>query len=93
MRIKGMTTCDVCGRDFPLLIEDHYVARDPEVTGITKVIGAPEPNLYDVTSCPFCGCQKVLQKHKREWKPDCPCDYGICDECCGPDEDEEDTDE
>ena len=84
-KVKGMTTCKICGRDFPLLSEDHYVAVDADKTGIAEVVSHTEPQLFDAIDCPHCGCQNVLQERKRV----CPCEYGICDEC----EEEEDEDE
>ena len=83
--IKGMKTCSVCRRDFPLLIEEHYVARGNEPGGISKALSGDETPLYDAIDCPYCGCQNTLQPRKRIYTfEDCPCDYGICDECdCG----------
>lgn len=83
--VRGMRTCGVCGRGFPLIAEDHYVAKDPTPTGIAALAGnAVYP--YDAIDCPHCGCQNVLQRRKPFA---CPCDYGICDEC---EEHEEDDD-
>ena len=82
---KGMHECAVCHREFALIAEDHYVAKDPQLTGIAALaINTVCP--YDAIDCPHCGCQNVLQKRKPYA---CPCDYGICDECCTGDEDEE----
>lgn len=81
-KVKGMTTCKVCGRDFPLIEEEHYVARGNEPGGISKALSGEETSLYDVIDCPHCGCQNTLQPRKRIYTfDDCPCDYGICDEC------------
>lgn len=79
--MKGMTTCKVCGRDFPLLAEEHYVARDPKRGGgqIGVVsIDKGEPEMFDAFDCPHCGSQNVMHTRKQEV---CPCDYGICSEC------------
>ena len=63
--MKGMTTCKVCGRDFPLIIEDHYVARGVEKRGVIAAISMQEEALqYDVFDCPHCGCQNVMQERK-----------------------------
>ena len=87
-KIKGMATCKVCGRDFPLLVEEHYVAQDPMATGVVAALASTDKAyMYDAIDCPFCGCQNVLQQRKPEY---CPCDYGICDECEGEEEEEED---
>lgn len=86
--MKGMITCGVCGRDLPLIIEEHYIARDTEKTGVVPALtGKQESGLYDAIDCPHCGCQIILQSRKRE---ECPCDYGICDECGVEEEDQED---
>lgn len=62
---KGMMTCKVCGRDFALIAEEHYVARDPEETGLAAVLGRnPEAKWYDAFDCPHCGCQNVVQERK-----------------------------
>lgn len=66
---KGMTTCDVCGRDFALMAEDHYISRAEEKTGIAAFAGGDEPHLHDAVDCPHCGCQKVLQKRERMYIP------------------------
>ena len=77
--VKGMTTCKVCGRDFPLLAEEHYVVRDVEKKGVIPAInGQTEAEMYDAFDCPHCGCQNVMQGRKQGV---CPCDFGICDEC------------
>lgn len=65
--VKGMTTCKVCGRDFPLIREEHYTARDPEKTGVIPTItGSDEAQQYDAFDCPHCGCQNVMQARKGE---------------------------
>ena len=77
--MKGMTTCIICGRDFPLIIEEHYVARDTEKKGVIPALsGQEEAVQYDAYDCPHCGCQNVMQERKQLT---CPCDFGICDEC------------
>ena len=86
--MKGMTTCKVCGRDFPLIFEEHYVAQDPQQKGLAAVISTTDKAYtYDAFDCPHCGCQNVMQQRKPT---KCPCDYGICDECEGYDGEEED---
>ena len=66
---KGMTTCKVCGRDFALIKEEHYVASDNAKTGVMGAIGGTEPNIYDVFDCPHCGCQNIMQTRKRPHFP------------------------
>lgn len=62
---KGMTTCKVCGRDFALIAEEHYIARDVEETGIAVALGRKkEAEQYDAFDCPHCGCQNVVQERK-----------------------------
>lgn len=86
--MKGMTTCKVCGRDFPLLVEEHYEAQDPKKTGIVPAIsGTIEATIYDAFDCPNCGCQNLMQVRKAQY---CPCDFGICDECDHPGEEQKD---
>lgn len=64
-KLKGMTTCTVCGRDFPLLAEEHYIAREPGRSGFAAIAGGPEFGLWDVIDCPHCGCQIKLQPRMR----------------------------
>ena len=82
--IKGMKTCEVCGRDFPLLIEEHYVATEPSLSGIAALAGGKEPMLWDAFDCPFCGCQNRVNPRMRLF-----CCEGECGEC--PEETEEDN--
>lgn len=85
--IKGMATCVVCGRDFPLIVEEHYVARNVDKKGLIPALsGQEEAVQFDAFDCPHCGCQNIMQERKQEF---CPCDFGICDEC----NDEEDEEE
>lgn len=87
-KVKGATTCVVCGREFPLIIEEHYTARDPEKKGVLPALtGQEESVMWDAFDCPHCGCQNIMQPRKPEV---CPCDYGICDECGCEEEEEED---
>lgn len=86
---KGMHECAVCHREFALIAEDHYIAKDPTPTGLASLAGGTVYP-YDAIDCPHCGCQNVLQKRKPFA---CPCDYGICDECdyeCAEEEEIED---
>lgn len=64
-KIPGMYTCCVCGRDFPLVWEEQYVARNETPTGLAVLAGGSEPALYDAIDCPHCGCQNILQPRKR----------------------------
>lgn len=63
--IPGMRTCSVCGRDFPLLIENRYTARDNTKVGLVLLAGGSEESLFDAIDCPHCGCQNILQARKR----------------------------
>lgn len=58
--IPGMKTCDVCGRDFPLVVERRYVVKSDS----TPILFSSE-RLYDAIDCPHCGCQNVLHERKR----------------------------
>ena len=83
-KVKGMTTCKVCGRDFPLLVEEHYVAQDPKATGVVAAMASTDKVYeYDAIDCPFCGCQNVLQQRKPMA---CCCE---CEECDKAEEEEE----
>lgn len=82
-KIKGMYTCDVCGRGFPLIAEERYTVRDTERSGVAAAISFEEADRYDAFDCPHCGCQNVVNKRLRELEPedgDCPtCDHeGEC---------------
>lgn len=66
--MKGMTTCKVCGRDFPLMAEEHYVVRDGEKKGLVSVISDQEAVQYDAFDCPCCGCQNIMQERKPALK-------------------------
>lgn len=79
--MKGMRTCGVCGRDFPLLFEEHYVAEDPQKVGaFANLVSTDKAYEYDAIDCPHCGCQNVLQPRKPAAIP--------CDECSEEDEEE-----
>ena len=63
--MKGMTTCKICGWDFPLIAEEHYVARDGEKKGLVAAFTAQEEGAqYDAFDCPHCGCQNIMQGRK-----------------------------
>lgn len=82
-KIKGMATCEVCGRDFPLVTEETYVARDAGIAGIGAALVHEEPKWYDAIDCPHCGCQNVLQDRKRFLAPeDVECEDSECGDCC-----------
>lgn len=81
---KGMTTCKVCGRDFALIAEEHYVAEDPQKIGaFLNLVNSDKDVKYDAFDCPHCGCQNVMQERKPLYLGDSECsrDSGICDEC------------
>ena len=64
--VKGMTTCKVCGRDFPLIAEERYTARNKEMSGVIPTIkGDQESDWYDAFDCPHCGCQNLVQERMR----------------------------
>lgn len=86
--MKGMTTCKVCGRDFPLLAEEHYIARNPDREGgqIGVIIaGKDEPAIFDAFDCPHCGCQNVMQERKFVFEAT------VFTECENEDEEEEEN--
>lgn len=81
---ESLLKCGVCGTLFRPSLQTHYVARNAETTGVSTIMAKQEATLYDAYDCPECGCQYIVQERKRT----CPCDYGICDECDHPGEDE-----
>lgn len=66
---KGMRTCRICGRDFALIAEDHYITKEEGKTGLAAFTGGDEPALHDAIDCPHCGCQNILCKRERRWLP------------------------
>lgn len=88
-KIKGLTACKVCGRDFPLIIEDHYTAKEAGKIGFAALAGGPAPILFDAFDCPHCGCQNVMQQRHplsdimgNNYSNDCSCDdCPGCDKC------------
>ena len=84
--MKGMTTCKVCGRDFPLMAEEHYVARDGEKKGVIAAFSVQEEGVqYDAFDCPHCGCQNIMQGRKltvrENEKIEEEADHDGCKEC------------
>ena len=74
--MKGMTTCKVCGRDFPLIFEDHYIVQDPRKIGaFANLMNTDKEMEFDAFDCPHCRCQNVMQERKPIWMPEaCGCD-------------------
>lgn len=63
--MKGMTTCKVCGRDFALMQEEHYTAKDTGKMGvIANLTNADKALIWDAFDCPYCGCQNLMQERK-----------------------------
>lgn len=89
-KTKGMTTCKICGRDFPLIIEDHYTAKEASPTGLAALSGVPR-KLFDAFDCPHCGCQNVMQQRyplSDIMGSDYPIDQDVpcsCNDCHGCD--------
>lgn len=67
--MKGMTTCKVCERDFALMAEEHYIARDLQREGGLGIVvaGREEAKNFDAFDCPHCGCQNIMQERKMFW--------------------------
>lgn len=74
--MKGATTCKVCGRDFPLMAEEHYITQDPQRVGVLANLANTDKAMeYDAFDCPHCGCQNIMQTRKPLWFPEiCECD-------------------
>lgn len=69
-----MLECKICGKEFELTTDIHYVSRDnskPSV--ILAVSGSSEDVIYDTFDCPHCGCQYVAQERKREFYKELDC--------------------
>ena len=77
-KIKGMYTCDVCGRDFPLIAEERYTVRGAEKSGLATAISFEEADRYDAFDCPHCGCQNIVNLRLRELEPE---DADGCEGC------------
>lgn len=67
--IPGMITCPICHRDFPLIAEEAYIARNVKRGGLAATLTGIEPTIYDVIDCPHCGCQVRLQERLRVHNP------------------------
>ena len=68
-----MYKCKICGNEFELKIEEHYVSRDPgeERLGFASLNAVVKENkLYDAFDCPYCGCQNIMQERKPLWTAD-----------------------
>lgn len=67
--------CNICGTEFPPIMERHYISEDTTETGVVTVFkGTTEPKQFDTFDCPNCGCQVIVQERKhraldsfREW--------------------------
>ena len=93
-KIRGMWTCEVCGREFALMHEDRYTVREEKRGGLAAAFAyMPEPTMWDAFDCPYCGCQNRVLIRKREVeetsetvdKTEDICDgvknYNLCDLC------------
>ena len=60
-KTKGFEVCEVCGREFPVTMEEHYVGREfGRVNPDTGAVNSA-PFLWDCFDCPHCGCQNRIQ--------------------------------
>lgn len=59
--------CKVCGSEYELAIESHYISRDVTITGLAAMAKKEEEKLFDTFDCPVCGCQDVIQERKRPY--------------------------
>lgn len=63
-----MLKCKICGTEFPVIKEKHYISRDNGKTGLSSAFGSnDEEKIYDSFDCPMCGCQVVAQDRKRTY--------------------------
>ena len=84
-KVKGLRTCSVCGRDFPLLEEENYIVRENGERGL-KAAMSSEEKLYHAFDCPHCGCQNIVAIYLRPVVLDMgdvcgDCDHHHCDSC------------
>jgi len=88
--MKGMYTCKICDRDFPLLEEEHYTTKIRK-TGLSAIAGGEE-RLHDAFDCPHCGCQNIVGERETAY---CECFNPLCDDCegCPEDDDGDEEDE
>lgn len=58
--------CTVCGAEFALVHERHYIVRDDCAVGLAVALGnTNEPAMYDAFDCPECGCQNRVNTRMR----------------------------
>lgn len=63
--MKGMLTCKICGRDFVIMAEEHYIAQDPKAVGaVACLVSTDVMREFDAFDCPHCGCQNITQERK-----------------------------
>lgn len=80
-----MIECKFCGCKFRPVIDEHYITRDNDETGVANIFKHVESNIYDTFDCPECGCQIVVQERKRVYR-----DYIEVPECDEEEEEDED---
>lgn len=56
-----MYKCKVCGKEFELVRENHYVSVSRTPTGISAIFSSNTIQ-YDTFDCTFCGCQNRMQE-------------------------------
>lgn len=63
-----MLKCKICGSEFPVIKEKHYIARENGANGglNQSFHGKQEEQLYDCFDCHQCGCQVIVQERKRK---------------------------
>ena len=74
-----MIKCKICGRDFAMLPERHYVCRDFGQKGLKEVFSAKGKMQFDAFDCPLCGCQNAVQVRMIDVKDEID-DQDNCDE-------------
>lgn len=61
--------CKVCGCEFEVIKDRHYISREEGKIGLSVAFCSNEEvKLYDTFDCPICGCQIVVQKRNRAFK-------------------------
>lgn len=59
MKFFEKNTCEICGKTFPL--DKEYVYQIKKELPVLASLTEPA-QIYDAIDCPFCGCQKILNK-------------------------------
>lgn len=62
-----MYKCKVCGKEFELMRENHYVSVSRTPTGLSAIFSSNTIQ-YDTFDCTFCGCQNRMQERYEKYE-------------------------